>query len=537
MMKTRITLLTVLVGVTAAFLIGCLGDITEPSHTNPKDPANPGTNSVVPARPSGLAAVVSDRLVAMTWGVSDTTGIGEYIVYRWEVQVGGDEEYEEIATVEEQEYDDAQVRNGIEYSYKVSAVNRHGLEGPMSYPMPATPRIFSVAINGGQEKTNNRSVSVTMSAPGNTELMMLSNAPDMAGAQWQPYQGTVSWQLTNGDGDKTVYARFRDSEDNESLIVSDDIELDQTAVITSVTEDTGGEIMQVGETIHFTLDAGETDGYATVDIGTIALDIELFDDGTGGDDDADDGVYERDFVIETGSEIVGAVVIGRFEDEVGNDAEPLQALGTVTIQEPPDAVVMNTPVPLSERALSLSWSRSNEYDFDRYRLYRSETPGVETAPDRELIADITSQSQTTYGDYGLEESSTYYYAVYVVDEIGLEAMSNEVAGTTLSNDPPQAVVLYEPWAPDSTSIMLSWTQSDAEDFAAYELFGWEEDPPNPPAVGDKRLIARITSADETFYTHESLLDTLVYWYQVAVVDSFGARTESNTVSGRTRPSR
>ncbi len=146
-MKTRITLLTVLVGVTAAFLFGCLGDISEPTHGNPADPDNPGTNSVDPARPSGLAAVVSDRLIAMAWGVSDTTGIDEYIVYRWEVQSGEAEEYDEIASVDEMEYDDAQVRNGVEYSYKVSAVNRHGLEGAMSYPMSATPRIFSVAIN------------------------------------------------------------------------------------------------------------------------------------------------------------------------------------------------------------------------------------------------------------------------------------------------------------------------------------------------------------------------------------------------------
>ncbi len=534
-MKTRITLLTVLVGVAAAFLYGCLGNISEPTPTNPMDPANPATNSVEPARPSGLSAVVSDRLIALSWGMSDTTGVGEYIVHRWEVEAGAAEEYDEIATVGEMEYDDAQVRNGAEYSYKVSAVNRHGLEGPMSYPMSATPRIFSVAINGGQVRTPDRNVVLTMSASTVTELMMLSNSSDMAGAQWQPFQSAANWQLPIGDGQKTVYARFRDAEDNESLVVSDDIELDQTAVITAVTEDSGGAIMRVGDTVHFTLDADETDGYATVDIGSIGLGIELNDDGSGGDDTAGDGLYERDFVIEAGSEVVEAVVIGRFVDELGNNAEPLQAVGTVTIQEPPSAVVMDTPVALTERAIELSWSRSNDYDFDRYRLYRSETPGVGTSAEREFIADISNQSETTYGDYGLEPATTYYYAVHVVDDIGLVAISNEVAGTTLTNELPDAVELYEPWAPDTTSIMLSWTQSDAEDFAAYEVFAWEESPPDPPAVGEKRLIARITTIGETFYTHESLLDTLIYWYQVAVVDSFGASALSNTVSGSPRP--
>ncbi|MCD4690367.1 fibronectin type III domain-containing protein, partial [bacterium] len=535
MMKTRMALFTVLVGVAAVFLYGCLANIAEPTPVNPMDPDNPDTDSVVPGRPSGLTAVVSDRLVALTWAMSDTTGIAEYAVYRWEVQADEPEEYDEIGTVATMEYEDSQVRNGIEYSYEISAVNRHGLEGATSYSMSATPRIFSVAINGGQAKTADRGVVLTMSASGVTELMMISNESDMSGAQWQPFQIAVSWEMPTGDGDKTVYASFRDVEDNESLVVSDDIELDTTASITSITEDTGGEIMRVGDTVHFTLDAGETDGNASVDIGSIGLGIVLHDDGTWGDETADDGLYERDFVIEAGSEVVSATVVGRFSDELGNGAEPLQATGTITIHESPTAVVAYAPVPISERRLALSWSRHNDYDFERYRLFRSDTPGVDTSPDRELVADISSQSETTYSDGNLEPETTYYYAVYVVDEIGLIAMSNEVIGATLANDLPDAVELYEPWAADSTSIMLSWAQSEAEDFASYELIAWEQDPPNPPMEDEKRLIARITSIGETFYTHESLIDTLVYWYEVSVVDSLRASSVSNTVSGTPRP--
>ncbi len=84
--------------------------------------------------------------------------------------------------------------------------------------------------------------------------------------------------------------------------------------------------------------------------------------------------------------------------------------------------------------------------------------------------------------------------------------------------------------------MLSWSQSDEEDFKEYEVIGWEQDPPNPPNSSEKRVLARMTTASETFYTHSSLVDTLVYWYEVAVVDSFGARALSNSVSGSPRPS-
>ena len=180
------------------------------------------------------------------------------------------------------------------------------------------------------------------------------------------------------------------------------------------------------------------------------------------------------------------------------------------------------PVPLSERRLGLSWSRSNEPDFASYRLYRSYTPGVGSSTARELIADVTSQGNTEFTDTGLDPDSTYYYAVYVIDEIGLEAMSNEVAGTTLANEPPDPVELYTPWAPDTTSLEISWSESDASDFKQYELIGWEQDPPDPPNSADKRLLARFTAPDETFYTHESLIDTFTYWYQVIQIAAISA---------------
>jgi len=515
-------------------LSGCLGDLVEPGHNNPLDPSNPNTSSPVPARPAELTAVVSDRLVELSWSVGDASAIDHYRVYRWEVEGGEDENYELIDTTTETEYPDTDVRNGQVYYYKVSGVNEPGLEGESSRKIVVIPRMFSVTIDQGSPKTSTRNVALRMSASSETEIMQISNAPDMSGAQWQPYQSTYSWSLLPGDGDKTVYVRFRDTADNESDIVSDSIELDTRAVIESVTEDSDGEDLSPGDVIHFTLTAGELHGEATVDLGSLAR-IALYDDGTGGDTVPEDGVYERDYTIEPGVEVVNGSVTGNFTDDVGNRAEPVLAAGTVTVLDPPAAVEMGTPVPLSERMIALSWSRNNDADFSAYKLYRSYVPGVDGSTQRELIGDISNQSITDYTDTGLEPDSTYYYAVYVVDRTGLTSISNEVSGMTMENLPPDAVELFTPWAPDSTSLELSWTVSNADDFMYYELIGWEEDPPAPPATDEKRVIARFELRSETFHTHESLDQSIIYWYEVAVVDSFGAVTLSNTVSGSPLP--
>ncbi|MBM3307521.1 MAG: hypothetical protein FJY74_04290 [Candidatus Eisenbacteria bacterium] len=535
-MKRRIGFAVLLAALGAAALTGCFRELASPDHDNPLDPDNPGTSSGIPGKPTGLTAVVSDRLVVLSWAMDDTTGVASYRVYRWAVEAGEEEDYELLRTVTRRRCEDSGVRNGQEYSYKVSGVNVLGLEGRLSRPLSVTPRAFGILIAGGRPKTSTRDVTITMSAPSTTELMRVSNSASVDGSPWVPYQANYSWQLPAGDGVKTVYAQFRDSGDSQSLVVSDDIELDTRAAISSVTEDTGGLVKQAGDVIHFSVSAGEPHGTAWVTLGSSVSGITLYDDGTHGDAQAGNGVYERDYAVEHGVEVVNAAVHGGFIDEVGNDAPTALAPGTVTIQTPPNAVTLALPVALSKRSIALSWSRSNDADFARYKLYRSPVPGVATSPQRRLIADIRDANDTEFTDTGLEPDRTYHYAVYVFDAIGLSTISNERSGTTLANEPPDPVELYTPWSPDSTSLVLSWSRSQEDDFLEYEVIGWEQVPPSPPSTGEKRVLARITVPSETFYTHTSLLETVVYWYEVAVVDSFGARSLSNVVSATPRPS-
>ncbi|MFH1865227.1 MAG: fibronectin type III domain-containing protein, partial [Candidatus Eisenbacteria bacterium] len=306
-------------------LSGCLESMEIPGHSNPLDPSNPNTFSPEPDRPTGLTAVISDRLVELTWSVGNASAIEHYRVYRWEVEDEDEEDYELLDTTTEMEYADGDVRNGQGYYYKVSGVNGLGLEGVASRDVLVIPRVFGVTINQGTPKTSSRSVTLRMSASAGTDIMQVSNAADMSDAQWEPYQSTRTWSLEAGDGQKTVYARFRDSADNESAIVSDTIELDTRAVIESVTEDSGGEDLSTGDVIHFTLTAGELHGDAAVDLGSVVPGIALYDDGTGGDAVPDDGVYERDYTVEQGVEVVNGPVIGTFRDEAGNQAEPVLA--------------------------------------------------------------------------------------------------------------------------------------------------------------------------------------------------------------------
>jgi len=56
---------------------------------------------------------------------------------------------------------------------------------------------------------------------------------------WEPYATSKTWTLTGGNGTKTVYAQYRDSQGNESAKYSDTIILDGTAPTGSIVIESG----------------------------------------------------------------------------------------------------------------------------------------------------------------------------------------------------------------------------------------------------------------------------------------------------------
>ncbi|WP_027001564.1 hypothetical protein [Hugenholtzia roseola] len=79
------------------------------------------------------------------------------------------------------------------------------------------PVRYGIVIDGNVPFTTNKKgeVSLVLTAIGATE-MKVSNQADFKGAEWQPYQRNLKWLLTEGEGEKKVYAKFRDNAKNET---------------------------------------------------------------------------------------------------------------------------------------------------------------------------------------------------------------------------------------------------------------------------------------------------------------------------------
>jgi len=89
------------------------------------------------------------------------------------------------------------------------------------------PANAAVTINGDAPYANQAAAVLQLAAEDEGPLeMLVSGHADFRDAAWKPFQASLPYDLGEGDGEKTVYAKFRDAAGNESPAVSDGILLD-----------------------------------------------------------------------------------------------------------------------------------------------------------------------------------------------------------------------------------------------------------------------------------------------------------------------
>ncbi len=222
-------------------------------------------------------------------------------------------------------------------------------------------------------------------------------------------------------------------------------------------------------------------------------------------------------------------------DKAGLQSVPSNEVnGRTSVNQPPAAVILNTPIPIDDGTskVQLTWSRSLDADFANYRIYRAGDAKVDSLDI--LLTSITNQSATLYLDAGLKAATKYFYRIYVYDQAGNATGSNVVSMTTAPNLPPIPVTLAIPTAVDTVSLRLSWSQNLDTDFASYRLFRTTVGGPAiDPAKQQPVAIINANSAN-TIYTDTGLRPKTRYLYQVFVYDFGGLYSGSNQVEGTTR---
>ncbi len=520
MMKRLFANLTVIVSAVLLLMAGC------DRHIESKDPVRSLPDR--PGKPVNLSARIQDRAVVLSWEMVDSSGVVRFRIYVAEEE---DEEF----TLFDSTSVYSQTVIGLPFNepirLQVRAVGNYDFEGEPSRAVTVTVGLLSIAIDDNDEYTNSRDVTVQLYAPGDPAYVMLSEDSLFgSGEVNSPFQSQRSFRLSQGDGLKTVYARFIFEDGSESEgIVRDNIILDTYAAIDSVYYSPIYQVFSPGDTIVFIVDAsGEVGGEAIVTLSS-AGEIPLHDDGTRGDVIADDGVYSTAYVVPVGLNVSGGIVFGDFTDAAGNVAVQATAAQSLDITARPMLVQFTLVEALSSFEIQLRWSEFGGDDFFEYRVYRDE---VATVSDSSLlVAGIDQKSVTEYLDTTLDENTKYYYRVYVMNNAGLRSGSDVDSAMTTVNEPPEGVAVAVTLS-DSSTAHLTWTRNHDSDFESYRIY---RDTSAGISLADD-LVAILT--DQGTLSYDDFLpfptESTVYYYRVFVFDRQGlsASSENEVEVGR-----
>jgi len=474
--------------------------------------------------PSALTATVADRQIDLSWSVdpADASSILRYLVYRAD---SGGTVYHLQDSTSLTSYSDLGVLNDVLYGYRVSARSTAKVEGEQSSSVSARPTLLSIRINADSLYTSRLIVGVAMTAAG-AQFMRIANDTMQPGS-WIPFQSLLNWTLSSGAGPKRVWAQFRMSGGVESSgWIFDDIVFDDRAQIASVT--ISDSVLLVGESMNVFVATGEPGGVATYAVGSRS-NQKLFDDGVAPDVAANDGTYSGVYVASSLDLFEGSTLTAQFTDKAANHATETPAPWSVSVRQPPGPPVWISiePNDLQPTELTLSWVLGQAKPFSHLIVRRATTPGAGLAGP--IIRTITSAGTTTLLDTGLVGGTTYYYTLEVVLTNGLRALSAEASATTAINLPPAPVSLAVLSKPDS-SLDLTWSRSDAADFANYRVYRADSASQlASSSPSEDLLVDIITDQDKRTHTEEGL--TRLYYFRVFVFDRGGLGVGSNTVSG------
>ncbi|MEW5848955.1 MAG: carboxypeptidase regulatory-like domain-containing protein [Myxococcota bacterium] len=382
--------------------------------------------------------------------------------------------------------------------------------------LPVELRQYFVTINNYAAFTNNATVSLSLGASNCRDMCLSEDTPCPVTGPWTACATSTTFPLSNGDGIRTVYARFRDNQDVVSDPVSDDILLDRTAAITSVTQDTGGVPKGRNDVIHFRLVAAnaETPGTASVDVVGYAAGLTLYDDGTHGDPTAADGAYELSYTITGSQDVVNATVTGRFTDAHGNTAAPLNAAGTITVAIPPllrDIVV----VPDSATGTAVITFDTDESTTARIDWGTDNTYG-------NSAVDGTFRTTHTFTLSGLSPSTAYHYRLQATDVSGNTGSSTDRVFYVKPN-PPSGVTAI----PGVARLDLRWDAPPQRNVAGYNVYR-----STTSGGGYVKLNGALHVHEALMYPDLTAAIGTTYFYVVTAVDDLGNESDFSTeVSG------
>ncbi|MBD3314528.1 MAG: hypothetical protein GF344_01965 [Chitinivibrionales bacterium] len=175
----------------------------------------------------------------------------------------------------------------------------------------------------------------------------------------------------------------------------------------------------------------------------------------------------------------------------------------ITTRRPePDSVTIDIDeASLTDSSAVLRWTQNHNHDFMHYVVRRGTAP-FDSLFDRDAGAVFDTLDTLT----GLDDSTTYYARVFVVDSLGYWSASNLDSFTTLATVPDSVTLTLQNVTDSSVALAWDKTTLDTSDFGSYQIH-WSTDPNVDTGSSRRKSIFSPETTSDTLK-----IDTLAQYY-------------------------
>ncbi len=480
--------------------------------------AVPSSTPTGPSAPLNLVATGGKNEITLTWSPSLSNGGLSIIGYNIYRSTGTGNETLTDALVANQTVftdNDTNLKVGVTYYYKVTAVDSALNEGPPSNEANATPFTTPSAPQNLQAFNGRNEIALTWMAPSSngfspisgyriyrnsTLLTAIGNTTsyiDTSVAAGPFYYYNVSALNAAGEGPHSLQASAFAS--SGPIAPSPPQNLVATAQKGNITLTWTAPLSDGGSSITgYEIWNGTSPGSESrlVSIGTQTSYVVIGLQG---------GTPYYYYVKAVNGVGVSLPSNEAHATPTSPPTKPLSLLASGG----PGRVTLTWATPSSNGGLAIAG----------YKIYRSISPGLET-----FVANITNGNQFSYVDLSVTPGTTYYYKVTAFNALGESSLSNEASATPSTPATPPGAPTGLTLTSTATNITLTWSppsSNGGSPITSYQIY-------RGTASGSETFLN--TTGNVLSYVDSAVIPGTTYYYYVRAVNSAGIGAQSTEMS-------
>jgi len=186
----------------------------------------------------------------------------------------------------------------------------------------------------------------------------------------------------------------------------------------------------------------------------------------------------------------------------------------------PQKPVLISAMSNNKSSTEIQWRRSDDHDFQCYKLYRSESQDVDSTD--HCVARIYNQQQTKVIDEHINGDNGCYYRLYVFDQAGLSAASDQL-NSKIQASTYKGSIQMQVQGKNWNCAIIHWSPAQGNDFDSYKIYRSL----TPNVTLSSQLLKSIFDRSITQFDDTELKEQTTYYYKVFVFNPRGENQPSN----------